>query len=79
VWFSQEPYFLQARLLNANNKLCNANKNKLVFAAREVNTSASNSSYLDPNKEDNNKASLKNRIAVKVKKYIINAIKLWVC
>jgi hypothetical protein len=62
--------------LNANNKLCNANRNKLVFAAREVDTSVSDSSYLDLDKEDNNKASLKNKIVVKVKKCIINAIKL---
>ena len=62
--------------MNVDNKLCDANRNELVFAAREVDTSASNSGYLDPDKEDNNKASLKNRIAVKVKKCIINAIKL---
>jgi hypothetical protein len=64
--------------LNADNKLCNANRNKLVFAAREVDTSASDSGYPDLDEEDDNKASLKNRMAVKVEKCIINAIELWV-
>jgi len=62
--------------LNADNKPCDANGNELVFAAREVDTSASDSSYPDPDEEDDNKASLENRIAVEVEKCIINAIKL---
>jgi hypothetical protein len=33
--------------LNAANKPCDANGNELVFAAEEVDTSASNSGYLD--------------------------------
>jgi hypothetical protein len=52
--------------LNTDNKLYNTNRNKLVFAAGEVDTSTSNSSYPDPDKEDNNK----------VEKYIINTIEL---
>jgi hypothetical protein len=63
--------------LNIDNKLYNANRNKFVFAAGEVDASTSNSSYPDSDK-DNNKASLKNRIAVEVEKYIINIIELQV-
>ena len=64
--------------MNADNKSCNANGNELVFAAREVNTSASNGGYLDLDEEDDNEASLKNKIAVEVEKCIINVIELWV-
>jgi hypothetical protein len=78
MWFSREPHFLQARLLNTDNKPCDANGNELVFAAGEVDTSASDSGYPYPDEEDDNKASLKNRMAVEVKKCIINAIELWV-
>ena len=43
---------MQARLLNADNKLCDANGNELVFA-NTVDTSASDSGYLDPDLDPN--------------------------
>jgi hypothetical protein len=52
VWFGREPYFLQARRLNSDNKPCDADGNKLVFALGEADTGASDSSYPDPNTED---------------------------
>jgi hypothetical protein len=57
-------------LLNLSNKPCDTTSNKLVFAPKEVDTSTSNSSYLD-NKDINNKV-LK---TLKLKLFIILAIK----
>jgi hypothetical protein len=53
VWFSQAPYFLKARLLNVDNKLCNSDSKELVFLDN-VNTSASNSGYLELDPESYN-------------------------
>jgi hypothetical protein len=61
---------LQARLLNSNNKPCNANRNELVFAAGEVDTSASNSGYLDLDAEEDEES------AIELEKWIVNAIEL---
>jgi hypothetical protein len=43
---------LQAKQLNLDNKPYDANRNKLVFALREADISASNSGYLDLNVKD---------------------------
>ena len=74
VWFSQAPYFLKARLLNANNKLCNSNSKELVFL-NNVDTSASNSGYPELDSESHN-----NRPdALKLEKWILTAIEERVC
>jgi hypothetical protein len=58
--------------LNIDNKLCDANRNKLVFV-NSINTSASNSSYLDldPNADKGPD--------IKLEKWILTAIKLRIC
>jgi hypothetical protein len=56
--------------MNANNKPCDQARNELVFAKGEVDTSASNSGYLDPNE------SLENKLEqLELKTWILNAIK----
>jgi hypothetical protein len=60
--------------LNLDNKLCNANRNKLVFA-NSVDTSANDGGYLDLDLD----ADADVELAIKLKKWIINAIKLWIC
>jgi hypothetical protein len=62
---------LQARKLNLDNKPCNANRNELVFALKEADAGASDSGYLDLNAEDEEPA-------IELKKWILNAIKLWI-
>jgi len=59
---------LHARPLNADNKLCNADGNELIFPNR-IDTSASNSGYeeLDPNTE-----SLNNTL--ELEKFILTTI-----
>jgi hypothetical protein len=55
--------------LNANNKPCDQARNELVFAKGEVDTSVSNSGYLDPNE------SLKNDLEqLELETWILNAI-----
>jgi hypothetical protein len=69
VWFSREPHFLRARLLNADNKPCDANRNELVFI-NDIDTGASDSGYsdLDPNADEGP--------AIELEKWILTAIKL---
>jgi hypothetical protein len=62
--------------LNSDNKPCDANRNELVFA-NSVDTSASNSGYLDL--DPNLDADADARLAIKLEKWIINAIELWIC
>jgi hypothetical protein len=44
--------------LNSDNKPYDADGNELVFDAREVDTSAGNSGYLDPNVEEDKKLAI---------------------
>jgi hypothetical protein len=60
---------LQARQLNSDNKPCDADRNKLVFAPGEADTGASDSGYPDPNTEDEEPA-------IELEKWIFNAIEL---
>jgi hypothetical protein len=73
VWFGQELYFLRACLLNPENQPCDANGDALVFANR-VDTSASNSGYLDADMEkayaDTDKPELKEFILTALKQRI---------
>jgi hypothetical protein len=73
VWFGREPHFLQARPLSAANKPCDRDGNELVFAAREVDTSASDGGYLDPNADADVDADVE--LAIELEK-IVNAIEL---
>jgi hypothetical protein len=50
---------LQAKLLNSDNKPCNTDRNELVFTAREADTGASDSGYLDPNAEEGEESAIK--------------------
>jgi hypothetical protein len=70
VWFGRKPHFLQARRLNSDNKPCDADGNELVFALGEADASASDSSYLDPNAEEDEEP------AIELEKWILNAIEL---
>jgi hypothetical protein len=70
VWFGREPHFLRARPLNSDNKPCDADGNELVFAAGEVDTSASDGGYPDPNAEEDEEP------AIELEKWILNAIEL---
>jgi hypothetical protein len=60
---------LQARKLNLDNKPYDVDGNELVFALKEADAGASDSSYLDLNTEDEEPA-------IELKKWILNAIKL---
>jgi hypothetical protein len=66
--------------LNVENKLCDRDGNKLVFATGEVDTSASDGSYLDPNADTNVDVDVDvdadAELDIELEKWIINAIKL---
>lgn len=64
---------MYARPLNSSNKPCNATSNELVFAPREVDTSVSNSSYLD-DKDIDDKALE----TLELKLFIILVIEEWI-
>jgi hypothetical protein len=75
VWLGQEPYFLQARLLNSDNKPCNIDGTNLVFPD-SVDSSASDSGYLELDVD----AELpKNENGPNLKKWILTAIEERVC
>ena len=57
--------------MNSNNKPCNADRNELVFAEGEIDTSASNSRYSDAEDKDD-------RQQIELNKWILNAIELQV-
>jgi hypothetical protein len=69
VWFGWEPHFLKARLLNMDNKPCDADGKELVFADN-VDTSASDGGYpeLDPESYTNGPDGLE------AEKWILTAI-----
>ena len=74
VWFGQEPHFLQARLLNPDNKPCDVDGNELVFLDG-VDTSASDSGYPELDVDVDVESSNNEPNGPKLEKWILNAIK----
>jgi hypothetical protein len=76
VWFGREPYFLQARLLNPDNKPCDTDKNELVFLD-SIDTSTSDGGYpeLDTDTESPNNEPDRPEL----EKWILTAIEERVC
>jgi hypothetical protein len=66
--------------LNVYNKLCDKDGNELVFVVREVDTSTSDSGYLNLNADVDADVDAgvgaNTESDIKLKKWIINAIKL---
>jgi hypothetical protein len=71
VWFSQEPYFLQARPLNPDNKPCDADGNELVFLDG-VDTGASDGGY--PELDADAESPDNEPDGPELEKWILNAI-----
>jgi hypothetical protein len=72
VWFSQEPHFLQAWLLNLDNKPCDVDGNELIFLD-SVDASASNSGY--PELDADIESPTNEHNGPKLKKWILTTIK----
>jgi hypothetical protein len=76
VWFGREPHFLQARLLNSDNKPCNADRNELVFPD-SVDTGASDSGYPELDTDTESPDNEPDR--PELEKWILTAIEERVC
>lgn len=75
VWLGREPHFLRARPLNVDNKLCDADRDELVFA-NGVDTGASDGGYPDLDPDLDADADADAGLAIELEKWIINAIEL---